>query len=176
MIESIQKAWKWASRYHATQTYATPDPEHNEPYLAHIAAVTFEVMATLERETFEKPLLAIQCAILHDIVEDTPVTLEMLTEGFGEEVALGVSALTKNDTLPKPKQMPDSLARIKQQPKEVWVVKLSDRINNLDPPPHYWNEAKKKAYQEEAMQIYEALGSASPYLSTRILKKIKEYR
>ncbi len=176
MMDSIQKAWKWASRYHATQTYAAPDPTRNEPYLAHIAAVTFEIMAALNVEPFEKPLLAIQCAILHDLVEDTSVTPEMLEAEFGVEVALGVSALTKNESLVKTQQMADSLMRIQQQPKEVWIVKLADRINNLDPPPHHWDDAKKRAYQEEAVQIYESLKSASPYLSVRLLEKIQAYQ
>ena len=47
-------------------------------------------------------------------------------------------------------QMADSLARIKQQPKEVWLVKLADRSANLGKPPHYWSAEKILAYRQEA--------------------------
>lgn len=39
-------------------------------------------------------------------------------------------------------QMQDSLRRIKSQPREVWMVKMADRITNLQPPPGHWSEEK----------------------------------
>ena len=92
-------------------------------------------------------------------------------------VADGVLALTKNPTLPtKAEQMDDSLKRIQQQPKALWIVKLSDRISNLGKPPHYWTPEKITAYRDEAIKIQQALGEASPLLSDRLLAKIEAYR
>jgi hypothetical protein len=39
--------------------------------------------------------------------------------------------ILRNNSLSKEQQMPDSLQRIRQQPKEVWLVKMADRICNL---------------------------------------------
>ena len=78
--------------------------------------------------------IAFQIALLHDTVEDTATTPDELTTQFGHDIAEGVVALTKNTALPKSEAMPDSLRRIKTLRKEVWAVKLGDRISNLQAP------------------------------------------
>jgi len=61
------------------------------------------------------------CAILHDTIEDTKFNYDKVKELFGEKIANGVLALTKDESLPtKNEMMLDSLERIKKQPKEVW--------------------------------------------------------
>lgn len=145
------------------------------PYLAHLTMVSMEVMAALATEDGLDGNLAIQCALLHDVLEDTPVALEEFIETFGEKVANGVQALTKNDNLPKEQKMADSLTRIRQQPREVWMVKLADRITNLQPPPKHWTVEKMQSYQQEARQIYDALHTGSPFLANRLQQKIEDY-
>ena len=84
--------------------------------------------------------------------------------------------MTKNEKLPtKQEQMQDSLKRLKQQPKCVQMVKLADRITNLAPAPDFWNEAKRKAYVEEAKQILEALKDSNPFLASKLQYKIDNY-
>ena len=95
---------------------------------------------------------------------------------FGQAVAAGVLALTKDMALPKEQQLADSLRRIRHQPPEVWMVKLADRISNLQPPPSHWTKQKSASYREEALQIHEALREASPSLAKRLLAKIESYR
>jgi len=124
----------------------------------------------------ETPLLAIICAILHDTIEDTPTTYADIEKEFGTSVADGVMALSKNEKLEtKREQMLDSLMRIKQQPKEVWVVKMADRVANLGKPPHYWSPEKIKAYRDEAQIIFENLGVADEVMAERLRGKIEEY-
>ena len=72
--------------------------------------------------------------------------------------------------------MEDSLARIQQQPPEIWLVKMADRISNLYHPPYYWDNAKIEAYRYEAMIIYQALHPASEKLAGRLLQKIEAYQ
>lgn len=120
--------------------------------------------------------LAVQCAILHDIIEDTDVTFGQLEAEFGLSVANGVQALTKDNNLPKHLQMSDSLQRIKEQPAEVWMVKLADRITNLQAPPHYWKRDKIIQYREEAICIYETLKDGSQFLASRLASKIENYK
>jgi len=118
----------------------------------------------------------VQCAVLHDTIEDTLVTYEFLKEEFGLAVADGVLALSKNPRFPtKDEQIRDSLRRIKQQPKEVWMVKLADRIANLSYPPHHWNNKKILSYRDEAIVIHTELHTASAVLAQRLKKRIDIY-
>lgn len=50
-----------------------------------------------------------------------------------------------------------SLTRIKKLQKEVWAVKLADRITNLQPPPSGWNKQKRLKYLEESKSLFYAL-------------------
>jgi (p)ppGpp synthase/HD superfamily hydrolase len=70
----------------------------------------------------------------------------------------------------------DSIERIKQQPKEIWMVKLADRIVNLQPPPNHWGKDKIAKYHEDAQLIVDDLGAGSAFLAKRLRKKIKDYR
>jgi len=168
--DRIVKAWLFASRVHKEQKY----PGEELPYITHIGNVLLEVIGVAN--TLENVALAICCAILHDTIEDTDTTYEDILQEFGKSVADGVMALSKDKTLKsKQEQMLDSLKRIKEQPKEVWVVKMADRTANLCEPPHYWSLEKKRAYQEEARLIWEYLCEANETMATRLKQRIENY-
>lgn len=168
---SYIKAFKKAAQAHLGQTL----PGSEIPYIMHLSFVSMEVIAALNIETEHDGNLAIQCAILHDTIEDTNTTFEEIATEFGTSVAHGVLALTKDNSLEKHLQMADSLRRIKEQPPEIWMVKLADRISNLQAPPHYWTQEKIVKYREEGIEIYRELKDASPFLASRLAKKIEEY-
>lgn len=137
--EKYTKAWFFAAKAHKHQKY----PATDLPYIVHIGNVAMEVAHAIIQEPVTKPDLAIICALLHDTIEDTEVTYEDILQYFGTEVANGVLALSKDSSAGnKKEQMLDSLERIKKQPKEVWLVKLADRISNLGAPPAYWKKKK----------------------------------
>ncbi len=163
-------AWNYAAQMHGGQKV----PGTELPYLAHIGAVAMEVLTALAQGSWvDEPDLAVQCALLHDVLEDTSATYADLSERFGVAVADGVLALTKDTTLPsKAAQMADSLARIRGQPRAVWMVKLADRITNLQPPPPHWDAAKIAVYRAEAETILDALGEADKWLAARLRGKI----
>jgi (p)ppGpp synthase/HD superfamily hydrolase len=71
--------------------------------------------------------------------------------------------------------MVDSLRRIREQPQEVWAVKLADRIANLDAPPPSWTPEKMAAYRSEAERILADLGAGHPALTKRLEQKIASY-
>ncbi|WP_349306721.1 bifunctional (p)ppGpp synthetase/guanosine-3',5'-bis(diphosphate) 3'-pyrophosphohydrolase [Chitinivorax sp. B] len=120
---------------------------------------------------------AIQYALLHDTLESAQTTFGQLTVESGEAVACGVQALSKNPSLPtKAEQMNDSLTRILQQPTEIAMVKMADRITNLYHPPFYWDKAKIAAYQLEARYIHDRLHHANPILTTRLADHVVRYR
>ena len=166
-------AWNYAAQMHGGQKV----PGTELPYLAHIGAVAMEVLTALAQGSWvDEPDLAVQCALLHDVLEDTSATYADLSERFGVAVADGVLALTKDTALPsKAEQMADSLTRIRRQPRAVWMVKLADRITNLQPPPSYWDDAKIAAYRAEAVTILDALGEADEWLAARLRGKIAGY-
>jgi (p)ppGpp synthase/HD superfamily hydrolase len=145
------------------------------PYVVHVSSVAMEVIAALQAEPGHDDDLAVTSALLHDVVEDTATTIEEVAAAFGPPVAAGVSALTKSAALDKPAAMRDSLTRILEQPPEIAIVKLSDRVTNLAPPPPRWSAAKVAAYRAEAQLILDTLGAASPFLSARLAARIRTY-
>lgn len=169
--EAWLSAWRFAARAHAGQT----TPGEPFPYLVHLGAVAMEVLVAHQMEPFGRPVMVVQCALLHDTIEDTSTKDEDIAARFGVEVAAGVRALTKDASLPKTDAMADSLRRIRQQPREVWAVKLADRITNLQAPPGPWKPEKIAAYRLEAQQILAALSDGHPALVARLARKIDDY-
>lgn len=164
-------ALAFAARRHEGQTV----PGTGFPYLAHLTSVAQEVMAALAAEPGRDGTLAVTAALLHDVLEDTPTPPEAVAEAFGPRVLAAVQALTKRADLPKAEAMADSLARIRQQPAEVWMVKLADRIVNLGPPPPHWTAEKIATYRAEAETILAALAPASPALAQRLAGRIAAF-
>ena len=165
--DAYLKALNFAAKAHLGQTI----PGGKVPYTVHLCQVAMEVMSFPS----EADDLAICCALLHDTLEDTSTSYQELEASFGKEVAEGVQALTKNDSLPKAQQMSDSLARILQQPKQVWMVKMGDRIINMGEPPHYWTSEKRQSYRLEAETLWQQLSPAHSGLSRRLRQRIDDY-
>ncbi|WHI49298.1 HD domain-containing protein [Microbulbifer sp. MLAF003] len=171
------KAWNFATLVHSGQRYASSVAGQDFPYINHIGSVAMELIFGLASDVNLNGNLAIQCALLHDTLEDTEFDFEFIKFTFGGDVAEGVQALTKDDTLvTKQEQMLDSLKRIKLQPKEIWMVKLADRITNLSEPPAHWDSVRKSAYLQEAMVIYQHLHEANELLGARLQQRIESYR
>ncbi len=149
------------------------------PYLTHIACVAMEVINACEKSGLseEKSNLAVSCAILHDVIEDTDVSYDDLYVKFGVEIADGVESLTKDKSLnSKQEQMRDSIERLLTQPYEIQMVKLADRITNLSTPPNYWDNDKIKSYFREASFILSCLKNSNIYLAKRLEEKIEKYK
>ncbi len=161
----------FAARAHQGQLF----PGTKLPYVVHLNMVCMEVMAALPCSPEADGDLAVLCALLHDTLEDTQTLYRDIREQFGTPVADGVLALTKDLSLPKAAQMKDSLHRIRLQPVEVWMVKLADRISNLQTPPRFWTAEKVERYREEALVIHDTLQSASSFLARRLREKIQQY-
>ena len=166
----FKRALDFAARAHGEQKV----PGSGAPYVVHLTKVAAEVLWASQTDAFDVDL-AMACALLHDTMEDAGVKLEALERDFGSAVAQGVLALTKNEALPKALRMDDSLSRIRAQPRAVWVVKLGDRVTNLEPPPPAWTLEKRRAYLDEARRILSALGGGSAALEARLEEKARAY-
>ncbi|PKL19123.1 MAG: bifunctional (p)ppGpp synthetase/guanosine-3',5'-bis(diphosphate) 3'-pyrophosphohydrolase [Spirochaetae bacterium HGW-Spirochaetae-5] len=165
------KAIRFAGDAHKNQKI----PGSNLPYIIHLSNVCMEVMAAVCSGETRNPDLAVICAVLHDTIEDAGVTADEVEQLFGKDISAGVLSLTKNSGVSKELRMAESIERIKLQPKEIWMVKLADRITNLQPPPSHWTDEKISSYRKEAEYILEQLGSASALLRERLAQKIKNY-
>ena len=170
--EKYLDAYHFAAKAHRGQKYSGT----GLPYLMHLSIVTMEVMAVLEVEHYKDPDLMVQCAILHDVIEDTKVSKKRIEEVFGKAVADGVSFLSKKKKIKyKEKRFTEYILRLKEAPREIKAVKLADRISNLQTPPFHWDSKKIKSYLDKSWLIHKELGDASRYLSARLEKKIKQY-
>lgn len=177
------KAYSFAAATHWNSNIKQLVPGTDIPYLMHFSLVAMEVIAALEEESGLDGNLAVQCALLHDTLEDTDTTHAELVQIFGLAVADGVLALTKDESVGtnltrqqrKERRMADSLERIKMQPREIWMVKMADRITNLQPPPRLWAPEKINRYREEAIKIHRALKEGSCHLAARLQEKIDHY-
>ena len=106
-----------------------------EPYIHHPIAV-----ARICAEEIGLGPTAICAALLHDVVEDTPVTLNELREGFGERIAQMVSGLTKLDSRYM-SQNPQAESQQAENFKKVLqtltidvrivLIKMADRMHNM---------------------------------------------
>jgi guanosine-3',5'-bis(diphosphate) 3'-pyrophosphohydrolase len=161
---------------HAHGEQKTPK---NLPYIVHITCVAMEVINACEKSQVDekKANLAVSCALLHDIIEDTSITYDELYLKFGPDIADGVESLTKDKTLKtKQEQMRDSIEKLLTQPYEVQMVKLADRITNLGVPPISWDNEKIKNYAKESSFILSCLRNSNIYLAKRLEEKIEDYK
>lgn len=169
LADALQSAIQFAARAHLGQTL----PASEQPYLLHLSLVCFEVLQ-VARPDLDRVLMA-QCAALHDSIEDTDATYEQLRDQFGETVADGVLALSKDPTLRKEDQIADSLERIRHQGPEIWIVKMADRIVNLSSAPDNWTRSRKLKYKAASQAIHAALHTADGTMAARLARKIEQY-
>jgi (p)ppGpp synthase/HD superfamily hydrolase len=120
----VTKAYLFAQKAHENQVRKYT----NRPYFIH----PLSVACTVSKVTDESRILA--AALLHDVVEDTPVTLHQIGSTFGPEVELLVENLTDvsipSDGNRKARRAVDLRHTAKACP-EAKTIKLADRIDNL---------------------------------------------
>jgi (p)ppGpp synthase/HD superfamily hydrolase len=123
MIDLVDRAIGFAARAHRGQRRKTGDV----PYIAHPVGVAM----ILQRMGCDQVVVA--AGLLHDTVEDTPVTLQEIQDQFGEEVAGIVAGCTelpkgKNNWADRKRQM---IASLRDAPLPVKLVTAADKYHNL---------------------------------------------
>jgi guanosine-3',5'-bis(diphosphate) 3'-pyrophosphohydrolase len=125
-IDDIQRAYLLAADAHKNQTRRS-----GEPYISHPVAVA-SILADqkMDAET-------IMAALLHDVIEDTPVTKNELADAFGIQVAElvdGVSKLTQIEFVSRAQMQAENFRKmVLAMSKDIRVilVKLADRLHNM---------------------------------------------
>jgi len=106
--EVIQRAYKFAEHAHTGQKRAS-----GEPYITHCLAVA-AILAEMRI-----PPAVIIAGLLHDTVEDTPVTLDNIRKEFGDEVARLVDGVTKLTNLPRVSRGDQHADEVHEEPSEA---------------------------------------------------------
>lgn len=112
----------------ATKAHSGQVDKAGQPYILHPIRVATQVVKYKHASNQDKTALYV-IALLHDVVEDTPVTLKTLkSQGFPRPILAAVDLLTKREGEPKEAYY----ARIKKN-KLARLVKLADIGDNSDP-------------------------------------------
>ncbi len=134
-LAKIMQAYELANEAHKGQMRTSGDP-----YITHpISVASILLDYCMDTDT-------ICAALLHDVVEDTDITLEELRKKFGEDVALLVDGVTKIGQVPlnsKEEQQAENIRKILMAMSKdirVIIIKLADRLHNMRTldarPPH----------------------------------------
>lgn len=151
----IESAYHFASRAHEGQKRLS-----GEPYIVHPIAVALQ-LAQLEQD--EDSVIA---GLLHDVLEDTKVSETELRDNFGDIVSFLVNGVTKVDHLydPENNTADKNLKRFfqaAQQDVRILVIKLIDRLNNMQTLHHYTDPEKQKRKALETYTVYVPLASCA---------------
>ena len=148
-ISMIEKAYRIARDAHTGQKRKS-----GEPYIIHPLCVAI-ILADLE---MDKETIA--SGLLHDVVEDTAMTLEDTTREFGSEVAFLVDGVTKLTQLSWDKDKVEIQAEnlrkmflAMARDIRVIIIKLADRLHNMR-TGQFWKPEKQKEKARETLEIY----------------------
>ena len=149
--EIIRKAWDYCVEHHGAQKRAS-----GEPYVLHPLEVA-QVLAEMKLDS-----TAIAAGLLHDAVEDTPVTTEDISERFGEQVAHIVEGVTKIDKIQFANREDRQAENVRKMllamvsDVRVVIIKLADRLHNMRTLEHLKPE-RQQAIARETLDIYAPL-------------------
>ena len=147
-MEMLDKAYHLAERAHDGQFRRS-----GEPYICHPLHVAM-LLVDLGMDTE-----SLAAALMHDVVEDTSVTLDELESQFGADVAHmvdGVTKLTKIKFSSVEEQQAENLRKMlmaMSQDVRVMIIKLCDRLHNMR-TGDAWPEQKRRDKALETMEVY----------------------
>ena len=151
-LELIRKAYGIAEKYHQGQFRKS-----GEPYITHPLEVAY-ILTTLNTGPS-----TIAAALVHDVIEDTSMTIEEMTAELGEDVAQIVDGVTK---ISKLKYMTQEKALAQDHQKillamakdiRVILVKIADRLHNMRTLEFHNDPEKIKRIAQETLDLYAPL-------------------
>ena len=147
-LELLRRAYEFAAEQHKTQTRLS-----GEPYLSHPVEVA-HLLADMRLD-----VTSLCAALLHDVVEDTKISIEKISEQFGSDVARIVEGVTKISRLdllaPEDRQAENVRKMLLAMVNDVRVVmvKLADRLHNMR-TLEYLASDRQQRIARETLDIY----------------------
>ncbi len=147
-IDSIVRAYHFSADAHSGQFRKS-----GEAYICHPVSVAIS-LASMHMDAH-----GIMAAILHDVIEDTPISKQDIIDQFGQEVADlvdGVTKLSKIDSRSRAETQAENVRKMflaMAQDLRVIVVKLADRLHNMQTLGNMAPD-KKRRIAKETLEIY----------------------
>ncbi|ANE47200.1 (p)ppGpp synthetase [Paenibacillus swuensis] len=142
-LKRIRDAYEFADQAHHGQVRKS-----GEPYILHPLAVA-DILVNMQMD-----VTSIIAALLHDVVEDTTVSLESVREHFGKTCAMLVDGLTKLEKIKfksKEEQQNENYRKMfvaMAQDIRVILIKLADRLHNMRTLKYQSEESQRRIAQE----------------------------
>ena len=150
--DALNRAYVFAMKAHGAQTRASGDPYFSHPL--EVAGILTDLK--LDAST-------IITALLHDVVEDTETTTEDIEQVFGGQIARLVDGVTKLGRLELQSEETRYAENFRKlliamsEDIRVLLVKLADRLHNMQTLHHIPSEEKRRRIARETMEIYAPL-------------------
>ncbi|MDR0538179.1 MAG: HD domain-containing protein [Tannerellaceae bacterium] len=160
-VEMITKAFNLAKPLHDKYSSSR---KNGDPYILHPLAVAHIVCSEMNLGA-----TSICCALMHDLVEDTPIKLSDIKREFGETIAEIVDGLTKiADGKEPPADLENFLHQFRSTQKDfrVILIKIADRLHNmrtLDGMP----ENRQRVIANQTMHIYVPIAQKVGFFSIK---------
>ena len=150
--EGVKKALELAKKVHGEQKR-----DDGAPYLEqHVYPVTASLLWIKRLDGLKGINIKkwmIPAALLHDVLEDGDIDENEVKDKFGENVYNAVKTLTKGRSWEEKWDIEAYKKNIMNAPKEVRIIKLADRTNNLL-CLKYATENKRRRYLDETREFY----------------------
>ena len=147
-LQRIREAYEFADEAHHGQVRKS-----GEPYILHPLAVA-DILVNMQMD-----VTSVIAALLHDVVEDTTVSLETVLDKFGKTCAMLVDGLTKLERIKfksKEEQQNENYRKMfvaMAQDIRVILIKLADRLHNMR-TLKYQSEESQRRIAEETLEIF----------------------
>ncbi len=148
---ALRDAFEFATKAHKGQSRLS-----GEPYIVH----SYEVARILYELGLDSTTII--AGLLHDVVEDTGITLEDITRAFGEEVALLVDGVTKMSVIEyksREEQQAESMRKMflaMANDIRVILIKFADRLHNMR-TLKYQSAERQREKALETLEIFAPL-------------------
>lgn len=167
-LSKIERAYRFAEKAHSGQKRKS-----GEDYITHPIAVALNLLNMGADET------TIIAALLHDTVEDTALSLDIIQKEFGVEVKKLVDGLTKfeKNTFAEKADLDEKIETLRkwlsvfQQDLRIALIKIADRLDNIKTLDAFPNIQKRIRIAQETLDVYARI---CEWLSLLDIKEILE--